>query len=306
MRTFHLTRRAAVVSGTVAALVAGGSAAALATDSPPTRVYQGCLNRSLGALYHVALNPSSPPGCLRDDTRVSWNQTGPMGPAGTRGATGAAGPQGSKGDTGAAGPQGAKGDTGTLGPAGANGHTILSGQGAPPTNVGANGDFYLDTAGSAVYGPKTDAGWGSPSSLVGAAGAKGDTGASGPQGPQGPKGDTGDAGPQGPVGPQGFPGPQGSKGDPGSGGFSTPLHWVDGQLNVSAYLGGSDGGTAKAACPSGENVYGGGYWFSPSTLDVRVEQSAPNGDHTKWFVSYENLDTRSATLTVFVLCGAAS
>jgi Collagen triple helix repeat (20 copies) len=185
--------------------------------------------------------------CPGGEQKISWNikgergQRGPRGaqgstgPQGLKGDTGATGAQGPKGDTGATGPQGPKGDTGATGPAGADGKTLLNGSGAPASDLGANGDFYIDTTANAIYGPKTDAGWGTPSSLIGPQGPKGDTGATGatgaqgPQGPkgdtgatgatgaQGPKGDTGAQGPQGPAGPAGATGPQGPAGPPGGG-----------------------------------------------------------------------------------------
>jgi hypothetical protein len=232
MTSFHLTPRTAIVGAAVAALAAGGSAAALATSSPTGDAYQGCLNHGLGALYNIKINPTAPPRCLPHDTPLKWNQSGPDG---APGATGPAGPQGPKGSTG---PGGADGATGPAGP----------------------------------DGPKGD---------TGAAGPKGDTGAAGAQGPQG------DSGPQGP------------QGIPGSGGFTTPLHWISSDISV----GGADAQNTSVPCPAGQHVYGGGYWFSPSNLDVRVEQSAPSGDLTRWYVSYQSIDVRKATLTVFVLCG---
>jgi hypothetical protein len=135
--------------------------------------------------------------------------TGLTGATGPQGPVGATGPQGIKGETGATGPpgpQGPQGLTGTTGPRGAtglDGKTILSGTSAPPSSVGNVGDFYLNTATSAMYGPKTESGWGSATSLVG------------PQGIQGTKGDTGLTGATGPQGPTGLMGPQGLKGDPG-------------------------------------------------------------------------------------------
>lgn len=46
-----------------------------------------------------------------------------------------------------------------VGPAGQNGSTILSGEGAPASDAGINGDFYLDTAAIILYGPKADGAW---------------------------------------------------------------------------------------------------------------------------------------------------
>jgi hypothetical protein len=97
---------------------------ALGLDSS-ANVYQACLQHNAGVLYHVKLNPSTPSGCRRDDELINWNQTGPAGapgvkgapgPAGLSGATGPAGPQGLKGDPGLPGPQGPMGDTGPTGP----------------------------------------------------------------------------------------------------------------------------------------------------------------------------------------------
>ena len=82
--------------------------------------------------------------------------------------------------------------------AGADGKSILNGTAAPSSDAGAEGDFFLDTTNSVLYGPKTSIGWGNGVSLIGPAGA---TGA---------KGDTGDAGPQGEPGPTGATGPPGT------------------------------------------------------------------------------------------------
>lgn len=66
-----------------------------------------------------------------------------------------------------------KGSNGTNG---TNGNTLLSGAGAPGSGVGVNGDFYINTTNSTIYGPKTAGAWGSGTSLVGATGATGPTG----------------------------------------------------------------------------------------------------------------------------------
>ncbi len=57
---------------------------------------------------------------------------------------------------------------GPAGPAGANGNTVLNGSGAPQSAVGANGDFYLDTAATCLYGPKASGDWpGACTSMLG-------------------------------------------------------------------------------------------------------------------------------------------
>lgn len=116
----------------------------------------------------------------------SCSKTGPAGPQGEQGAAG---------DRGPAGPQGIPG---------ADGNTIYSGSGAPASDMGANNDYYIDKNAGALYGPKTDAGWGDPVSIKGA------------QGDQGDKGDTGAAGATGPTGPSGPAGPEGQNGKDGS------------------------------------------------------------------------------------------
>lgn len=86
---------------------------------------------------------------------------------------------------------------GPAGPAGADGRTIHSGAGTPSPGLGAAGDFYIDTAGDAIYGPKSGGGWGAASSLVGPEGPQGSQGVQGLQGMQGPQGDPGDDGSDG-------------------------------------------------------------------------------------------------------------
>lgn len=81
------------------------------------------------------------------------------------------------------GPAGAQGTSGTPGAAGTNGSSILHGTGVPGSGTGSNGDFYLDTAASVLYGPKASGAWpGSGVSLIGPAGNNGATGAAGTSG----------------------------------------------------------------------------------------------------------------------------
>jgi len=65
---------------------------------------------------------------------------------------------------------------------GTDGRSVLSGSGAPSGGLGVNGDFYINTATSDIYGPKTGAGWGSPTSLIGATGSTGGAGSAGADG----------------------------------------------------------------------------------------------------------------------------
>jgi len=73
------------------------------------------------------------------------------------------------------GADGQDGTDGTNGTDGADGKTVLNGT-AVPTTEGVDGDFYIKTDTSDIYGPKTGGSWGAPTSLVGAQGEKGDAG----------------------------------------------------------------------------------------------------------------------------------
>lgn len=156
MRKIQFTRRVALNGALSAVVIAGGGcAAALATTAGSGNVYQGCLNHARGALYNVKINPTKPPSCLRRDTQISWNQTGPAGAAGAqapKGNTGATGPQGPAGPPGATGQQGPAGATGATGPAGAPGagyqFTTASGDNGPTlTSAGT----YLVDVSTAVF-----------------------------------------------------------------------------------------------------------------------------------------------------------
>jgi hypothetical protein len=79
---------------------------------------------------------------------TAWVDLGVLqGPAGT---TGPAGADGAVGDAGA---------TGATGAAGADGRTILNGSAAPTSGDGVNGDFWLDTITTTIYGPKAAGAW---------------------------------------------------------------------------------------------------------------------------------------------------
>ena len=75
---------------------------------------------------------------------------------------------------------GPTGDTGPDGSDGSDGRTIHNGSGTPDPGLGIDGDFYINTSGFSIYGPKTSGTWGSPASLIGPTGATGATGATGP------------------------------------------------------------------------------------------------------------------------------
>ena len=167
MQKIRVTRGMATGAALAVAITGGASAAALATSRSPSKSFQACLSSKQRTLYNVHFNPATPPVCRRRDKRVSWNQTGPTGPSGQTGPAGLPGQAGQPGQPGQAGQPGA------------DGKTILNGSGAPAATLGTVGDFFIDTAAHAIYGPKTASGWGSAVSLVGPKGDQGSPGVSG-------------------------------------------------------------------------------------------------------------------------------
>ena len=79
--------------------------AKLATMTPG--VLEACINGGNGGMRLV----DSSTQCHDNETRVSWNITGPAGPPGPAGPAGPAGPTGATGATGPAGPPGPPGPT---------------------------------------------------------------------------------------------------------------------------------------------------------------------------------------------------
>jgi hypothetical protein len=69
--------------------------------------------------------------CTSNETALTWNQTGPQGPAGAPGPPGTPGPAGTPGPQGPPGPQG---QPGTPGPAGVAGYEIISTHETLPLN----------------------------------------------------------------------------------------------------------------------------------------------------------------------------
>lgn len=118
-------------------------------------------------------------------------------------------------------------------------NTILNGRGAPQTNLGIDGDFYIDTRSLQIYGPKKSGKWPLPQSLQGPVGASGADGKNGSEG----KTIATASNIAGPVGAQGEKGEKGDKGEPGSPG-----------ANGSA----GPAGPAGATGPQGPSAGGGG------------------------------------------------
>lgn len=153
----------------------------------------------------------------------------------------------------------AQGVTGPTGAHGRDGHTLYAGSGAPASNFGYSGDWYIDTATANLYGPKANGSWGSAFGIQG--GPTGPTGNLGPTGaasivtgPTGPVSTTpGPTGPAstvtGPTGPTSTtPGPTGATGPastvPGPTGSTGPASTVTGPTGPS---GGPTGPTGPGA-----------------------------------------------------------
>ena len=204
--------------------------------------------------------------------------TGPTGAAST--VAGPTGPTGAAstvpGPTGPTGPSGAASTVpGATGASGAAGYAVLSGVVAP-TAEGVNGDFFIDTATSTIYGPKAAGSWPSGVLLVGPTGP---TGAAstvpGPTGPTGaastvagPTGPTGAAstvpGPTGPTGPSGaastVPGATGASGAAGyavlSGVVAPTAEGVNGDFFIDTATSTIYGPKAAGSWPSGVLLVG--------------------------------------------------
>jgi type VI secretion system secreted protein Hcp len=140
---------AACVGGAVTLGAAAAAAATLAGTSD--QVIHGCVDpegrlRVLGATAE---------GCKKDERAISWNEQGPIGPAGAVGATGAQGiagltgpaglqgPAGVSGPSGVSGPAGAQGPAGPAGPAGEGSGAAAAPTGPTCTGLMGGGDLFL-------------------------------------------------------------------------------------------------------------------------------------------------------------------
>lgn len=136
-------------------------------------------NSGTGNFVMLGLNPlSAVPYALfaADGNQGPQGEPGPEGVPGPQGEKGEKGEKGDKGDKGDAGEKGEKGDQGT------DGKTVLSGTTNPAADVGAVGDFYINTGSSSLFGPKSASGWPTGVLLVGPTGATGADGANGVDG----------------------------------------------------------------------------------------------------------------------------
>jgi hypothetical protein len=159
----HLRKKLLVAAIALALVASGAAVTAVASATTPPTTYYACLSSLGGILYNV--RTTAAPKCASKDKVVTWGQTGPRGPAGTDGTNGI---------------NGSNGTNGTNGNDGADGNTVLNGAGAPTAGLGNDGDFYIDTAGNTLYGPKAGGAWpATGTSLVGPQGTPGANGTDG-------------------------------------------------------------------------------------------------------------------------------
>ncbi len=83
-------------------------------------------------------------------------------------------------------------DKGLPGDPGQDGNTLLAGSGIPSFALGKKGDFYVDTIGKVMWGPKNNSNWGAGMALVGPTGLPGKTVLSGTGAPATSLGAVGD------------------------------------------------------------------------------------------------------------------
>ena len=141
--------------------------------------YTGCANKKTGVIRLLTKGKCN----SKTEKTITWNSTGIPGAAGPAGAPGAQGAAGANGKDGIDGKNGLDGKSGVDGK---SGNTVLYGTTNPTSSTGVTGDFYINTATSMIFGPKTTV-WPAGTSLVGPQGP----GGVGPVGAQGPAGVTG-------------------------------------------------------------------------------------------------------------------
>jgi hypothetical protein len=155
-------RRTRIVTSAAAGLllVGAGTAVGAVTATPVdgAGVINGCWTNTAVNGSHAFVMQDSGTACPRGTTPIRWNQAGPQGPTGLAGTSGQDGADGK------------------------DGATILSGTGGPSVNLGANGDYYMDTDAHQLYGPKTNDTWPGGVSLVGPVGPRGPAGSAGSSG----------------------------------------------------------------------------------------------------------------------------
>jgi collagen triple helix repeat protein len=125
----------------------------------------------------------------------------------------------------------------------------------------------------------------------------------GPEGPEGPAGPAGATGPAGPSGPQGATGPQGLPG-------VSNYQMLTGNASI-LNLGAGKLINAKAVCPAGTRVLGGGVQQTTVAsigVSMTLVSSYPDTPQS-WFAELRNNQTFSAgavTLVVYAICATVN
>ncbi len=125
-------------------------------------------------------------------------------------------------------------------------NTILNGIGAPSNTLGINGDFYIDTRGLMISGPKKNGKWPVARSMQGANGVNGIDGKNGAAA----KNVTTTSNVAGPAGPQGERGEKGSDGLPGTNG-GAGIDGLPGAAGAQGPSGPAGSGATGAQGPTG-------------------------------------------------------
>jgi len=115
----RIGRKIVIVGVTVLAVAGGGTAAAAVVSGSPvdsSGVIHGCWSDKAINGSHVLVLQDAGKSCPNGTTAISWNQSGPQGPAGLPGPQGATGPAGPSGPPGPTGPPGSSApvDIGTV------------------------------------------------------------------------------------------------------------------------------------------------------------------------------------------------
>jgi len=153
------------------------------TSNPTTEGADGdfYINTATNFVFGPKVSEVWPTGANLVGPQGVQGEQGDQGVKGDTGETGDQGDQGDQGEQGDHGIQGVTGDQGPQGNPGLDGKTVLNGT-VDPTTEGVNGDFYLRTDNSTLFGPKAGGVWPSGVSLVGPQGAAGANGVDGVDG----------------------------------------------------------------------------------------------------------------------------
>jgi hypothetical protein len=153
VRKVLASRFAVAISACAATAVLGGTITyAVAEPAPSPHTFYACAHRS--NIIPGSISVDGAPSCPKNQTVVSWDEHGAMGPTGARGLNGldgAAGPTGPTGATGARGLDGAAGPTGATGDRGAEG---AIGPAGPTGATGPAGGPIGPTGPTGPTGPK--------------------------------------------------------------------------------------------------------------------------------------------------------